>query len=149
MFLKPLNTQKIFENILKMLPDNAAKLIICTVWCILFYSGCLCLLIAVSMLFLLICFPGSLYVFYVFSVYSLCDPGSVLFVFCRERLPSWTGPSCQTHRTSVPAKDTSVVSAAGEGCWFWFKLEKLRQVTQTDSHSFLSAILNFIWTWFI
>lgn len=30
----------------------------------------------------------------------------------RERLHSWTGPSCPTHRTCVPARDTNVVSHA-------------------------------------
>lgn len=44
------------------------------------------------------------------SVYV--TPALVLIVSHRERLPSWTGPSCPTHRTSVPVKDTSVVSVA-------------------------------------
>lgn len=58
--------------------------------------------------------PGSLCRVF-FSVFSVCSlfVTLVLAMFCRERLPSWTGPSCMTHRTSVPAKDTSVVSGAG------------------------------------
>lgn len=33
-------------------------------------------------------------------------------LFHRERPHSWTGPSCLTQETSVPARDTNVVSDA-------------------------------------
>lgn len=66
----------------------------------------------------------SVFLFMILFV-LIFHPVCVFFVLCRERPPSWTGLSCLTHRTSVPARDTSVVSAAEKGSLHTFKIEKL------------------------